>query len=86
MPGLERHFAEYGVAMVAMLVDGILAIGVVRPDRVGKEFQLIALRPAWNLAGQLTMLADHFLKKHHACLAVSETIAYVFQGEAALAG
>lgn len=72
--------------MMAMLVDGILAVGMMCPHRVCQELQLIALGPARDLAGKVLVLTDHFLEKNHARLAVSQTIAYVLQSKTPLAG
>ena len=86
MPMFEWNLAEDRIAVVAMLVNCVLAVSMMSPDRIGEKFKLITLGPVGDFAGKMLMFTHNLLQKHHACLAVSKTIAYVFKGKPPLGG
>ena len=75
----EWQFGQYGVAVVTMLVNGILAIGEMIPDRVRQELELIPFWPARNLGPVAVIFTDYFLQKDQVWCRLPEFTANRFQ-------
>lgn len=63
LPALEREFTQDRVAVMARVVNRVLAIGIMRPYAIGNEFELRAFRPAHDRFSVSLMFALHFLQK-----------------------
>ena len=75
VPAHEWELAEDGVAVVTVLIDRILAIGVVCPDGVGEVLQLGLRRPARHLFLVFAVGAHHLLQKHNVGSTVAQALA-----------
>ncbi len=80
----KRQLRENGIAMVAVVIDGVLAVGIVLPDGVGEKFKLIAFRPAIYGLSVAMILPDDFLQKAYIAAGITKILANAFQSEAAI--
>lgn len=69
---------------MAVLVDGILAAGIVIPDSISEKLKLIAVWPFRNTLSMFFILSNHFLQKHDVAAGSAEIAADLLQGEAAI--
>ena len=60
----DGEAAENGVAVVAVVVNRVAAISVVRPYFFGEKLVLRFDRPVVDVLGVVLVLALHFLQKH----------------------
>ena len=65
--------------MMAMLVNGILDVGEVIPDRIGQKLELVAFWPARNLCSMAVIFSDYFLQKDQVWCRLPEFTANRFQ-------
>ncbi len=61
--GNDREAGKNGIAVVAMFVDSVAAVGRIAPDIGGKEFVLGVLRPFGLTCGASLVQALDFLEK-----------------------
>jgi hypothetical protein len=61
----DGKLGQHRVAMVAVGVDGVAAIGELRPDGVGQEFVVRRFGVVVELVGVLGVGARDFLQEHH---------------------
>ncbi len=59
----DRVAAEDGVAVVAVVVDGVAPVGEVRPHLVGEKFVLRLVGPVLETRGVAAVLPLHFLEE-----------------------
>src|SRR3954447_18726486 len=67
VPTRYRILAEYGVAMVTMVVHRVLAISKILPDRIGKKFVLRRGGPVAVARGIGFVGALHLLQEYNVC-------------------
>ena len=84
VPSGDRIFAEDCVAMMAAIVNGVLAVGKIAPDRIGEEFVLRRRRPIVVPRGMLLVQTLHFLQEYHVGADVSQPVAQIVHGHAPL--
>ena len=82
----KRQFTQDGIAVVAVLIDRVLAIGIVIPDGVGKILKLIGFWPAIDCFPVTFVLTDNFLQKDHVAACFTEAIADAIQCESSVSG
>lgn len=63
-PALERMSAQDGIAVMAGIVNGILAVNVERPGVFGEKLKLGQNRPVGDFLLMPPVLTLHFLQKH----------------------
>ncbi len=58
-------FAEYGITVMTFVVDCIFTVSKMRPESVGKIFELRNGRPAHDSVFVMIMSALNFLQKYN---------------------
>jgi hypothetical protein len=64
LPGLNGEAGQDGIAMMAFVIDRVLAVGELGPQRVRQKLVLWLLRPVRKPARAALVRALHFLKKN----------------------
>src|SRR5690606_35456569 len=82
----DRELGEEGVAVVAMRIGRIAAVGVLGPDAVGKEFVLRFGGPVGVPACVVRVRAQDFLQEHQVGGYLADRLAQRRQHEAAPRG
>ncbi|CFP54525.1 Uncharacterised protein [Bordetella pertussis] len=80
----DRILGQYGVAMVAIGVDGVAAIGIGAPQGVGQELVLRDRRPARVARRVPLVFAQHFLQEHEIRPCLAQGLAQFVQDETAV--
>jgi len=82
----DRVFRQQGVAVVAVGVYGIAAVGEVAPHAVSEKFVLGRLRPAGVARGMAIVAAEHLLQEHDVGLGTAHRFAQFRQDKAPVEG
>ncbi|MCY1177986.1 hypothetical protein D9M73_183170 [compost metagenome] len=82
----DRVFGQQRIAVVAVRVDRVAAVGKVAPHAVGEEFVLRGLRPAGVARGVAVVAAEHFLKEDNVGLGAAHGLAQLWQDKAPVEG
>ncbi|MNC23499.1 hypothetical protein D3C75_715280 [compost metagenome] len=82
----DRVFGQQRIAVVAVRVDRVAAIGKVAPHAVGEEFVLRGLWPAGVARGVAVVAAEHFLKEDNVGLCAAHGLAQLRQDKAPVEG
>ena len=72
VPASERVGAENSVAVMAMLINRVLAIGMMRPYGIGQILQLRLGGPVPHSFAVFLVVAHHFLQKYQVRFAVAK--------------
>ncbi len=86
VPVNKIKLAEYGIAVVALVINGVFAIGMMMPDLVGKKLELAAVRPVFVLQGMAQVLTLYFLQKQDVRIDFPQGMADFMQNETPVAG
>jgi hypothetical protein len=73
-PVLYRKTRQDRVAVVAVVIDGVSAVGKVGPDRIRQELVLRFRRPLLVALGVALVRAEHFLQKDDVGAERAETV------------
>ena len=86
-PTCKGIHAEDGVAVIALAVDGVAAVGIVGPALVCQVFEmgLVGVGEAAPLGGAFDGGAVYFLQEYHVGAGFGDTIAHGIQYETAIA-
>jgi hypothetical protein len=82
----DRELGHHRVAVVALGVHHVAAVGELRPDAVGQEFVVRRLGPVLDLLAVLVVRAQHLLHEHHVGAHLAHGIAQLRQDELAVEG
>ena len=82
----DRVLGQQRIAVVAVGIDRIAAVGKVAPHTVGEEFVLRGLRPARVARGVAVVAAKHFLEEDDVGLGAAHRLAQFRQDEAPVEG
>ena len=80
----DRKLGQHGVAMVALGVDGVAAIGKLGPDAVGQKLVMGGGRVVGEPACMRDMAPADFLQKHHVGRDAANGLAQLMQDEFAV--
>ena len=82
LPGENLVARQDGIAVVAGVVDTVLAIGEIGIDLAGQEFMLGPVGPVLETAGTQSMTALHFLQKNDVGSQRAETVTQLMHRQA----
>ena len=80
----NRELGQHGIAVMAVVIDRIAAIGKLRPDAVGQVFVMRLVRVVLELFAMLEMASGDLLQKHHVSAHGAHRIAQLGQDELAV--
>ena len=80
----DGELGQHGIAVVPVGVNGVAAVGKLRPDGVGQEFVVRGFRVVVELVLVLDVVAGHFLQEHHVGADGAYRIAQFMQDELAV--
>lgn len=75
----DGKFREQGIAVVAGRIHRVLAIGVIRPDRIGQKLHLACIGPCRKALAMLGVLIAHFLQENHIGMQFAQNLALMVQ-------
>ena len=80
----DRKARENRIAVMAVVIDHVAAVGVVFPDILGKEFVLRFGGPVLVALGMAFMAPLHFLQEHDIGIERAQTVAQLVHHHAAV--
>jgi hypothetical protein len=83
-PIAEGILTQYGIAMMAIVQNGILAVGIVGPDLIRQKFKLRCLRPVMDACGMAMVGALYFLQEHQVYIRRTQLFPHAMQYESAV--
>ncbi len=82
----DRVLGQQRIAVVAVGIDRVAAIGEVAPHAVGEEFVLRGLWPAGVARSVAVVATQHFLKEDNVGLCAAHSLAQLWQDKAPVEG
>ncbi|MNV73236.1 hypothetical protein D3C71_1663740 [compost metagenome] len=82
----DGELGQQRIAVIAVVIHGVAAIGVLRPDRVGQKLVVRHLRKVRQAACVPMVRALHLLQKNQVCGNIAHGFAQLVQHEAPVKG
>ncbi|HBX35931.1 MAG TPA: hypothetical protein DEG76_00915, partial [Pseudohongiella sp.] len=82
IPADKGQFTQNGIAVVTVLLNCVLAVGVMRPDSICQELHLRLVGPVSQTFAMQGMVANNFLEEHQVGITGAKMVADMRQHQA----